>query len=398
MKQKLVMFGLGWIAVVWVASIWACYTTWKHEEQNILGVSRAFFQQIVLTREWNARHGGLYAVVDTSTPPNPYLKHPMRDIPLEDGRLLTMVNPAYMTRQLSELASEYHGVQFHITSLKPVRPENAPYPWERETLEAFESGLQERGEYFTGGYRYMAPLKTNESCLKCHAEQGYKVGDIRGGISITLPSARCSSFLSMSMGYLLVASVGLLLIGFFGKRLHEAYRVLQEQSVRDPLTGIANRRFFMEKVAEEYRRAERERQPIALIMADIDYFKSYNDTYGHMEGDVCLRRIAEAMQTVLKRPADCIARYGGEEFVIMLPDTSLQGAEKIAEALRSAVEELRIANSASRCCDVVTASFGVAVESPVQGSCDRLLREADDALYRAKQRGRNRVETAAKDL
>jgi diguanylate cyclase (GGDEF)-like protein len=240
----------------------------------------------------------------------------------------------------------------------------------------------------------MAPLKTNESCLKCHEKQGYELGDIRGGISITLPVVRSSSLLPLGAGHLLIAAIGLLLIGLFGKRLHDVYRALQKQSVMDPLTGIANRRYFMEKAALEYSRAEREQQPMALIMVDIDYFKSYNDTYGHMEGDACLKRVAGAMKRALKRPADCIARYGGEEFVIMLPDTPLQGAAEMAEQLRTAVQELRIANSASRCSDVVTASFGVAAETGGEASYDLLLKRADDALYRAKQQGRNRVETA----
>jgi diguanylate cyclase (GGDEF)-like protein len=395
MKQKIVMFGLGWIAVVTLSLGWSCYNTRQHEEENILGVSRAFFQQVVLTREWNARHGGLYTFADASTPPNPYLKHPMRDIPLEDGRMLTMINPAYMTRQLSELASEHRGVQFHITSLHPIRPENAPLPWEREALQAFETGVKEQGAFFGGGYRYMAPLKTTESCLKCHEAQGYRLGDIRGGISITLPHVRCSSLLPLGAGHFLIAVVGLLLIGIFGKRLHEIYGALQKQTVMDPLTGIANRRYFMEKAAKEYRRAEREHHPLTLIMVDIDYFKPYNDTYGHLEGDRCLKRVAEVLKKVLKRPADCIARYGGEEFVVMLPDTPLSGGAEMAEQLRAAVEGLQIAHSASRCSDVVTASFGVAEGEAGEASCEALLRRADDALYRAKKMGRNRVETAA---
>lgn len=394
MKGKIVIVGLVWSLAVLLSFGWNYYSARNHETKSILEVSRVFFQQIVLTREWNARHGGVYVFVTESTPPNPYLKHKQRDITLKDGRMLTMVNPAYMTRQLTEIAAEHEGVQFHITSLKPVRPQNAALPWEREVLQAFESGLKEQGEFFNGGYRYMAPLLTRKSCLKCHSEQGYKVGDIRGGISLTLPDARRASLLPLTVGHLLVALIGLLFITLFGKRFQRVYRALQKQSIIDPLTGIFNRRYFMTQVKKEYRRAEREHHPVTLIMADIDYFKSYNDTYGHLEGDRCLKRVAEAMKNVLKRPGDCIARYGGEEFVIMLPNTPLRKAVDVAEQLRAAVEELQITNEASLSSKVVTVSLGAAAATAGEASHEALIRRADEALYRAKQKGKNRVETA----
>jgi diguanylate cyclase (GGDEF)-like protein len=392
MKGKIAIIGLAWSLAVLLSFLWNYYSTRNHETQSLLEVSRAFYQQIVLTREWNARHGGVYVFVTESTPPNPHLKHIQRDIRVNDNKMLTMLNPAYMSRQLSEIAAEREGVQFHVTSLKPIRPENAPVPWEREALQAFERGLKEKGEFYNGGYRYMAPLLTEKSCLNCHDEQGYKVGDIRGGISLTLPDAHRSSLFPLTVGHLLIALVGLLFIALFGKRLHRAYRALQEQSIIDPLTRIYNRRYFLRQVKKEFRRAERELYPVALIMTDVDNFKSYNDTYGHLEGDRCLKQAAEAMKNVLKRPGDCIARYGGEEFVIMLPNTPLQSAVKIAEQLRAAVEGLQIPHVASHGNEVVTVSVGVAVANRRGASYEELIKKADDALYRAKQKGKNRVE------
>jgi hypothetical protein len=155
--------------------------------------ARAFFQQILLTRSWNALHGGVYVFVSPQTQPNPHLTDPDRDLRTEDGRRLTKINPAYMTRQLSELAGR-HQIQFHITSLQPVRPANACDAWEKQALLAFQAGEGERTEFISvaGGepvFRYMAPLWVERSCLACHAAQGYREGDLRGGISVSVPAA-----------------------------------------------------------------------------------------------------------------------------------------------------------------------------------------------------------------
>src|SRR5690606_32761904 len=145
------------------------------------------------TREWNARHGGVYVVVDDDTQPNPYLQHPARDLETVDGKLLTMVNPAYMTRQIADLALRVDGVHLHITSLRPIRPQNRPDAWEARALEQCEAGAGEMLALVDadGGpaHRYMAPLYVREPCLQCHAAQGYAVGDIRGGISVTMPAS-----------------------------------------------------------------------------------------------------------------------------------------------------------------------------------------------------------------
>ena len=160
---------------------------------------RVLFGLIELTRDWNARHGSIYVPVSETTQPNPYLEHPQRDIESSDGRRLTMVNPAFMTRQIAELAERMTGVRFHITSLKPIRPANEADSWEAESLRMFESAtLRERVGYFDAysfgdqqmrpAHRYMAPLLVKKPCLNCHEKQGYKVGDIRGGISVTMPA------------------------------------------------------------------------------------------------------------------------------------------------------------------------------------------------------------------
>ena len=169
---------------------------WHWIDRSIAAVARergaALFSLIETTREWNARHGGVYVPVTEDAKPNPYLKHPQRDITTTDGRALTMVNPAYMTRQIAEIAERSEGIQLHITSLDPIRAENGPDPWEASALARFDRGEPEVlalvDQAGTPVHRYMAPLVVVSACLQCHAVQGYKVGDIRGGISVNMPA------------------------------------------------------------------------------------------------------------------------------------------------------------------------------------------------------------------
>lgn len=162
-----------------------------HEQSIQVGIegARNMFRMVMLTRNWNAAHGGIYVPVTPATQPNPYLEHPRRDLTTVDGMRLTMINPAYMTRLIAGMAESDGGVRFRLTSLRPIRPENAADPWERGALEAFEAGAAEQTGIEPGPtgeqLRYMAPLRVQESCLVCHAKQGYKLGDIRGGISVT---------------------------------------------------------------------------------------------------------------------------------------------------------------------------------------------------------------------
>lgn len=179
------------------------------------------------------------------------------------------------------------------------------------------------------------------------------------------------------------------------QKLHEVNRMLSRLSALDGLTGIANRRSFDEYLEREWKRALRYGNPLSLVMLDIDFFKNYNDTYGHQKGDDCLKQVAGVLETSLKRPSDLAARYGGEEFAIVLPDTDFEGAVAVAERLRLNVESLRIPHIRSQVSPYVTISVGVASAVPDRASTpEGLISAADAALYRAKREGRNRVETA----
>ncbi|MDC0834510.1 Adenylate cyclase [Geitlerinema sp. FC II] len=172
--------------------------------------------------------------------------------------------------------------------------------------------------------------------------------------------------------------------------LETANRQLHHIATSDSLTQIANRRRFDEYLNHEWQRMARERQPLSLILCDVDDFKRFNDTYGHPTGDVCLKQIAQAMRRSVKRPADLVARYGGEEFAVVLPNTHANGALKVARAIREEVWKLAIPHATSRVSDRVTLSLGVATQIPVFARLPELLVAASDrALYEAKARGRN---------
>lgn len=176
------------------------------------------------------------------------------------------------------------------------------------------------------------------------------------------------------------------------RRLAEANRTLQKLSSQDGLTGIANRRYFDETLEKEWKRAIRQQNTISLIMLDIDFFKLYNDHYGHQGGDDCLKVVAAALEETLHRDTDFLARYGGEEFSAILPDTKQEGAMKIAETMRAAVQDKKLPHAKSKVSDYVSISVGVGTCIPERGSTpDSLIAIADQALYQAKETGRNRV-------
>ncbi len=186
---------LALLALIIAAS--AAFNYWNIHA-HALGMARHYAEGIIRliidSRSWNAEHGGLYGPVSEKNRPNPYLQVPNRDLTTSEGLRLTMINPAYMTRQIGEITRRQTGLITHLTSSEPLNPLNAPDPWEEQVLERFAAGDQQallelRREGEEEVFRYMAPLWVEESCLTCHAKENYQVGELRGGISVTFPAA-----------------------------------------------------------------------------------------------------------------------------------------------------------------------------------------------------------------
>jgi len=198
-----------------------------------LEAARINFDKDLLYRRWSAIHGGVYVPVTPETPPNPYLEHAAeRDITTPSGRQLTLMNPAYMTRQVYTFSQKESAIRGHLTSLKPLRPENRADPWEVQALKSFEQAKFEAStiEDLEGQpyLRLMRPFRTEKGCLKCHAQQGYQEGDIRGGISVSIPLAPLYALqkrttFTISLGHGLLWLVGLVGIGLGRRRLTAAW-------------------------------------------------------------------------------------------------------------------------------------------------------------------------------
>ena len=202
------------------------------------------YNKDLVYRRWATIHGGVYVPVTDSTPPNPWLSNlPERDITTPSGKKLTLVNPAYMTRQVQELGVQQFGLRGHITSLKPLRPANAPDDWEKNALLAFEQGVQESAslEMLNGKeyFRFMKPMITEDGCLKCHRQQGYQIGEIRGGISVSVPWEPVRKQLNFHLLFLLITYGGIWITGLAGAGFimkgihnHQKKQAMMEDTLR----------------------------------------------------------------------------------------------------------------------------------------------------------------------
>ncbi|MBC8277842.1 MAG: DUF3365 domain-containing protein [FCB group bacterium] len=216
-----VIIAVIWTAMITFSALWNAAQIEINTTKHARIQARTTLEKDIIYRRWNAQRGGLYAPITENTPPNPYLSNvPERDLVTPSGKSLTLINPAYMTRQAHELAEKEFGTLGHITSLNPIRPENAADDWEQNALKKFEIGEPEVSsveiiddkEYL----RLMGPLLTEESCLKCHAAQGYKVGDIRGGISVAIPMTPLRSIARQQESRLIMGHLAILLLGLIG--------------------------------------------------------------------------------------------------------------------------------------------------------------------------------------
>lgn len=305
----------------------------ESEEQRIYDASRSFFEVVLHHRLWNARHGGVYVPITEETQPNTYLKDAERDIVTVEGKKLTKINPAYMTRMVSELSQEMSGVYFHITALNPIRPANAPTGWESEALKEFEKGSKEYHEYAgsdrTRMFRYMAPLYAAESCLNCHRQYGAKLNQVLGGISVVLPAPKQTELFStvfwMHLGVFLAGIIGL---GIAWRKLEMLTHRLEisrdnaisadkaktsfianvSHEIRNPLNGITG----MSQMLSEMNLKDGERDCVEAICASADSLKRLlSDVldFAKMEaGELSLREEFFGLQDVLRKTLSTVAK------------------------------------------------------------------------------------------
>jgi len=362
----------------------------------------SYFRLIVNARKWNANYGGIYVEKKQGVESNVYLRdigiEP--DVRCEGGRILTMRNPAMMTREMSRLLEEQTGVKFHITSLKPVNPNNTPNVFEKKAFGQFDQGFKDYCEIDRTGesilFRYMAPLYVEHPCLHCHENQGYKIGDIRGGISIDIPLDKLTKeirknrvMIAILTGITVILIIAMIyfLIWKLAKQLAVLYGRLEEMAITDELTKIFNRRHILERFEAEFQRMRRTKNPLSLIMLDLDYFKRINDTFGHPFGDYVLKTVADRIKVSI-RDYDLLGRLGGEEFLVVSPYLSMEETVEVAKRIRTHIKGEKIAGLGHEI--TITVSAGVATLREQDVNVNTLLSRVDSALYKAKQEGRDR--------
>jgi signal transduction histidine kinase len=330
-----------WRLVLWV--IFAAFiglslrTSLKEIDKHNLEVAsegaRNVFRMIVLARQWNASHKGVYVPVDEKTKPNAHLIDPQRDVMTSDGLALTLVNPAYMTRMISEMSTLDGEISFRSTSLAPINPQNAPDAWEREALLSFANGVREVKELTTKDkgetiFRFIAPLIVSKECLGCHAAQNYIEGDIRGGISISqnyapfLQAARPSEQTTV-ISHILVFLLFVVLSGWSMERLRSSWQEL-EQNI-DELGKTRDDLIQNEKMASLGRMvagfAHELNTPVGIALASISHNEAtLNDIDGLLKNEevseedlrerlATLRHSGELALSNLKRAANLVHRF-----------------------------------------------------------------------------------------
>ncbi len=414
-------------------AIWR--TNQRFDQRNEAEIS-AFLARDYTLRRWILENGGIYVAESDKVPENPYLSHVTESaVTTTKGKRLVLVNGAYAMRLLAEANKDNNPerIYVHATSMKPFRPASAPDQWERAALQKMQAQPMDKvtGREIRDGkitLRSMVPLYAKEYCLKCHGSIGYKVGDLIGGLSISMPLdkklANKQQEINRSLAQFgLVWLAGLVALLVARRELYKRSRArdvaemglkkafdemeqrvlertaeltetaqkLQAMALTDSLTGLHNRRYFLELLQAECKRSARHGNPLSLLMIDLDHFKSINDEFGHPTGDKALKSFSQTLRQVV-RAEDLAGRLGGEEFGVILPETGLDQALVLAERIRTAVAALRLSGQASRA--RITVSIGAAQMTRRTETAEYLLKRADEMLYLAKNKGRNRTEPA----
>lgn len=388
-------------------------------EKILFQQASTLFNNIVTMRQWNADHGSVYVKAHDNIKVNPYLVDNFTYT--KDDELLIKINPAWMTRQLSELSNKNEKYYFKITSLNPINPSNAADEFEKTGLEALKINKEQK--FYTSiqndKYNLIGPLIVDASCLQCHAEQGYKIGDLRGGLRVSVPidsylenieildsKTNILYFITFFTAIVFISIIIYTINSIYSresniiklnrtlekkvyrrtKELRDANKKLLEISTLDYLTNIPNRRFLFETGAKYFHIAKREKTNLSIICIDIDHFKKINDNHGHDIGDEILKLVASSM-VKFTRKADILSRTGGEEFTLLLNNVDESNALILAEKIRTKIEDTNYKYDETIV--KATISLGISQLRHDDIALSAIIKRADIALYQAKKQSRN---------
>jgi diguanylate cyclase (GGDEF)-like protein len=354
---------------------------------------------------WAAAHGGIYVSPNGDSPPNFHPTGvPNRDVVTTEGKRLTSIDPTYLQHQVIGENPLLLGANGRITSLQLANPVNQPDEWEKVALESFRQGAKEATTVADVDgkphFRVIHPLVMGKDCLKCHATTGVNLGEVRGGISVSIPlepiyTASRPQVRNITLFHGAAWLLGMAFVWFValvnerGSAGRERTEQAEELAGRDGLTGLYNHNKFYSLLKDEIVRTQRYNHLVSLLMLDIDHFKRVNDTHGHQAGDAILKGLSDLLLEQA-RTIDRVCRYGGEEITVILPETDGPVAMNIAERLRGAVVRKLFEIGGGKTTGI-TVSIGVATCPQQAISAEELVKAADIALYAAKQGGRNQT-------
>jgi len=396
-----------WTGLVGFSLLWNLRNLNDQQIKHAIDEARANWNKDQAFRRWATKLGGIYVKPTPSTPPNPYLKDlDHRDVVTTDGMKLTLMNPAYMMRQMTQDFEDLYGIKGKITGKKVLNPINKPDEWELRALEAFakdgEKEIYEQAQIDGKPYlRYMKPMYMTKGCVACHGASGFKEGDLRGGVSVSIPltpyfEAAEEIAASMRVTHASVWLIGVM--GFLGFGAYEVRRKrdrdalmsrVRHNALYDTLTDLPNRLLFSDRLSQAMAKQARDADyKYAVCFVDLDRFKNINDSAGHVVGDKLLVAVARRFKQFI-RPSDTVARLGGDEFTFLLDDIAhAEEAMFISERLLDALKEpFEIDGQTVR----IDASAGLCIGDPRYDTPEEIIRDADTAMYRAKFGGRGQV-------
>jgi len=406
---------LFWTLLVLASLVWNILT---HQRLSIIEVAkseaRTNVNKDMAFRRWVTSHGGVYVRPTEQTPPNPYLKVEKRDVVTTDNDHLTLMNPAYVMREVMTNYAQDYGIQGHLTAKKLMNPGNAPDEWELRALDILETGVREVTEVMKiGGREHMRlaqPVFMERGCMKCHAGMGIPVGGIRGAITTAIPLDPLKEIAAPGLRAIISTHFGVWIIGILSIWLGDAYIRRKEeeksrfraeaaerllyQSTHDELTGFANRRLLDDRLGFAIARAERSGHKVGVIYIDLDNFKLINESYGYRLGDDAIRDFAGRLRGLV-RDEDTLARIGGDEFVALVECESSSDIVTTATRILAATNSpLAVGDSAV----YLTSSVGISLYPDDGVDIETLIKHADVAMHRAKEQGRNAYQFFANEM
>jgi len=396
-----------------VLTIWSfiiLFFTWQNikvqkDSTNsiIMNIATLSFNKDLAYRKWAASHGGVYVEPSSKTPPSPWMSHiEDRDIITTDGKKLTLMNPAYMLREMMQDYSKLYGIKGRIVGKIFLNSNNEADEWEAKAIESFDNGVKEVVEWVDiDGQEYlrlMKPMIMQESCQKCHGHLGFANGSVRGGVSVSVPTKIykenekkiINNFIIIYLfiwlfGVISIILISILLMFSFKKRKLAENRIMHLAHY-DQLTKLPNRTLFQDMFKHSINIAKRRKNKVALAFIDIDGFKNVNDTKGHPVGDKLLIEIAKVIKKQI-RNIDILSRLGGDEFTIIFENVKndIYLIRILEKVLKSLEQEIIVENQSI----FISASLGLSIYPNDGEDIHTLIKNADTAMYQAKENGKN---------